>query len=631
MPRPHVGIDFGTSKSILALSTKQYTPRNDSYPDILTISREEQVDFDNAVTPTDRQRKIMWTAASIGWFSRFNTRIGENEWGYEIHLPETIDQLDSYARDKNTFFTEGFKLLIHRDWGDSERTRINQLFSSQANWKSADVFRPADVAGFLFNRFIATLVTWDDHKKNKDEERRIVATIPAAPIGRKVPLQAYYQRVRAMHYALRLGSADRSSAGVRQIALIEEPAAAAAYVWEKLNPNPPAGQQVLVVDYGAGTLDIALIERADRGFRVLFVDGEELGGNLVDQAISQKALNETNERWKSHYHVDWEQRTFYNGEQPLPAGDFTALRMAAKRAKEKWSRQQVGQTRMFDGEPERVPNTNIRIDFDDLTWQSIINRCLDEVCNWIKMSLQQYAQQDPRLKIASVYLVGGSSQLPKFVEKLRETLTVNRWTPSLDKRQSAYIQLVPDPEWCVARGAALAAQSLAEGRFIYPRRLITPYSIEVYALDSEKIPLDYKFGEKGRELLDRQVMVTGETGLPFETKIWLTPHISLPALRVEIFWGDEQIECYELTPVRGRFPNNEFPAGSHIETKLRVEVDGLVTISQTDIVFYTAEVTDFKRGIINLRSVVEAYAYYQAGADTHWAERRALLGIVTKG
>ena len=97
----------------------------------------------------------------------------------------------------------------------------------------------------------------------------------------------------------RLGEACHY-AGIGRCRMVPEPIAAAVGF---LHERPDAGDRVLTVDFGGGTLDFSILGRRDAGtgFRVLSTHGVALGGDHIDRCILRELLFPLlgqGERWR---------------------------------------------------------------------------------------------------------------------------------------------------------------------------------------------------------------------------------------------------------------------------------------------------------------------------------------------
>ena len=77
-------------------------------------------------------------------------------------------------------------------------------------------------------------------------------------------------------------------AGFHEVAFYPEPIAATlSFLWKQT--HPPSGI-ALTVDFGGGTLDLAVVRYSSDEFRVLSTAGADLGGDRIDQLIFRRVL-----------------------------------------------------------------------------------------------------------------------------------------------------------------------------------------------------------------------------------------------------------------------------------------------------------------------------------------------------
>ena len=120
----------------------------------------------------------------------------------------------------------------------------------------------------------------------------------AACVGHPVHFEGRGAHRDALALA-RLGEACRY-AGIGRCRMVPEPIAAAVGF---LHDRPDAGDRVLTVDFGGGTLDFSILGRANAGsgFRVLSTHGVALGGDHIDRCIFRELLFPLlgrGERWR---------------------------------------------------------------------------------------------------------------------------------------------------------------------------------------------------------------------------------------------------------------------------------------------------------------------------------------------
>jgi len=252
-------------------------------------------------------------------------------------------------------------------------------------------------------------------------------------------------------------------AGLNVLDVINEPTAAAlSYGFARLDgAGPAAGAEevALVFDLGGGTVDVTVVELADRRLAVVAIDGDhELGGADWDEKLAMHLA-----------------RTFVaahpDAEDPLDdSAGGQALVLAAERAKRDLTdRDSVVVPVEHDG--RQVDVTVTREEFERLT-AGLLDRTLELTRSAVAAARARGVQ-----RIDRVLLVGGSSRMPAVARRLRDELGV----PAE----------LHDPDLAVARGAAvygrkkslerlLAADLVTRGQLIdgNPIDLAAPEDVE---------------------------------------------------------------------------------------------------------------------------------------------------------
>jgi molecular chaperone DnaK len=227
-------------------------------------------------------------------------------------------------------------------------------------------------------------------------------------------------------------------AGLSVLDIINEPTAAAlAYGFARLDgggPDQHLEEVALVYDLGGGTLDVAVVELADRRLAVVATDGDhELGGADWDEKLAVHLSHKFTEA-----HPD--------AEDPLDDGAGTqALVLAAERAKRQLTVEpSVVVPVEHDGRRADVRVT--REQFEGLT-SGLLERTLELVRATVAA-----AQQRGVARIDRVLLVGGSSRMPAVARALSETLGL----PAE----------LHDPDLAVAKGAAVYGRKKSLERLV---------------------------------------------------------------------------------------------------------------------------------------------------------------------
>ena len=221
-------------------------------------------------------------------------------------------------------------------------------------------------------------------------------------------------------------------AGLNVLDVINEPTAAAlSYGFARLSgpstapygPGDGAEEVALVFDLGGGTVDVTVVELADRRLAVVAIDGDhELGGADWDEKLAVHLS-----RAFTAAHSD--------AEDPLDdSAGAQALVLSAERAKRQLTEQDsVVVPVEHDGRQVEVRVT--RAEFERLT-AGLLDRTVA-----LTRSAVAAARERGIARIDRVLLVGGSSRMPAVARRLSEELGVQAE--------------LHDPDLAVARGAAV--------------------------------------------------------------------------------------------------------------------------------------------------------------------------------
>jgi len=218
-------------------------------------------------------------------------------------------------------------------------------------------------------------------------------------------------------YRAEVGAIARSL-GVREITFVDEPVAAAAGYGLGL----AAPRRVLVVDFGGGTLDLALAEITPRGAeagrcQVMAKAGRPIGGDLVDNWVAEAALERADLR------------------VPVDGGGALALwrRMLvdeARRVKEGLYFREIESLLFHPPEGYRAPEGS---DAGEQRWgRADLESLLEErgLFRALGGALEEVLAAGPAPE--EVLLVGGSTLLPGMFPRLAERFGRDRiraWQP----------------------------------------------------------------------------------------------------------------------------------------------------------------------------------------------------------
>nr|WP_305787536.1 Hsp70 family protein [Actinoplanes lichenis] len=256
-------------------------------------------------------------------------------------------------------------------------------------------------------------------------------------------------------------------------ALVEEPVAAARYFTEVLHRPVPPGQALAVVDFGGGTLDVAVVRPAPDGHFEVTASGGlgDLGGLDLDAAL----VGQLGTGLRRDEPAAWAAL-----EQPSSLAEGRARRRFqedVREAKEMLSRTQVA--------PVSVPGVERAVELTreefELVAAPLVRRGVAEA-----RAVIEAAGVAPG-ELAGLFLVGGSSRVPLVARLLHSELGVAptvleqpelavaegallEWPPSEEPRTVAIPapdlspQATPEPDyaepvdpWATGEAAALAA------------------------------------------------------------------------------------------------------------------------------------------------------------------------------
>ena len=186
-------------------------------------------------------------------------------------------------------------------------------------------------------------------------------------------------------------------AGLKVQRVMNEPTAAAIAYGLETNCKGP--KNILVFDFGGGTLDISILKIENSQYKVLAVSGDtHLGGEDIDNILTNYLIKE------------FEEKTGINVSNNKKA--LRRLKVAAEKAKRELSfsmEAQIDIDSLAEGEDLNMPIS--RIDFENLC-EDIFNKLekpLDDAIEDSKLT---------RYDIEDLVLIGGSSRIPKVAEIL---------------------------------------------------------------------------------------------------------------------------------------------------------------------------------------------------------------------
>ncbi|MCZ6644013.1 MAG: Hsp70 family protein [Gammaproteobacteria bacterium] len=264
-----VGIDFGTTNSTAAVFDGEH---------LSLVNLETGDPIMPSATYIDRELQTKTGQSAINSYIRDNT-------GRTVELiPEVIGEDHSFV-----------------DQGSSEMAAVETT--------SRKIYGlPLTDSGLQGRLFRGTKRLLGDHRVRRlmvfDHPFRLVALITPillrmqravctqvgqlsyGHLGHPVNFEGRYEHKNSMALT-RLGEAYRY-AGIEEQHFYPEPIAAAV---SYLNANPNvAGEHLLTLDFGGGTLDFCVLRRTGGHFEVVATHGIALGGDHIDQRLFRKLL-----------------------------------------------------------------------------------------------------------------------------------------------------------------------------------------------------------------------------------------------------------------------------------------------------------------------------------------------------
>ncbi|MEX5634726.1 Hsp70 family protein [Parafrankia sp. FMc2] len=363
-------------------------------------------------------------------------------------------------------------------------------------------------------------LTWAERNHDlRITREQVVVTIPA-----------YFRnnQKRATRDACRI-------AGVQAVRLIHEPTAACMSVARQRRLTGG----VVVVDLGAGTLDVSLVEVNEDLYEVHRVLGDNnYGGNELDEAVTE-ALSV---------------RLRGDGIPVEPKSTARRrLAVAAEHLKVCLSSQDHAEYWL----PGLVDNRDVRVDLDRDSLAAVLDKPLSrlrDICRTFRSTLVD----DPKISARPDHLVliGGPMLSPQVRGMVAEAFGLK---PTV----------VADPRTAVASGAAIQGAVLAG------------VLREQVLLDVTPLPLGIRAMEKDQATFS--VVIDPNTRIPVERKeTYSTYSDNQTAINVEIFNGDldasariGQFRLSDITPLPRGVPQ--------IEVTFAIDANCLLTVTAHDL------------------------------------------------
>ncbi|HYO11665.1 MAG TPA: Hsp70 family protein, partial [Thermoanaerobaculia bacterium] len=374
------------------------------------------------------------------------------------------------------------------------------------------------------------------------EVRRVVITVPA------------YFGDAQRRATIRAGEL----AGLEVVRLLNEPTAA-ALVYDRLGrrelgaagPRPSASgrprasarvQRVLVYDLGGGTFDVSVVEIGGEVNEVRASCGNnELGGDDFDRLLTDHLLAQVRERHGHDLSADPRARA--------------RLQDAAERAKIDLSSHPYARVM----EEALAPGLHLDLEVSRESFEKLIQSPLESTLGEVERALAE-ARLGPG-EIDRVVLVGGSTRIPKVLERLEELFPCS-------------VEHTVDPALGVALGAALQGAILGGQVFDQILVDVSAHSLGIKTLDNV---LANPFEESGADHFS--TVIRRNSQIPAtRSEVYFTVVDNQERLRIQVYQGESE-RCSQNTFIgEFFFELLPMPVDSPVVVELSYDLDGIIRV-----------------------------------------------------
>lgn len=327
--------------------------------------------------------------------------------------------------------------------------------------------------------------------------------------------------------------------GLNVLRVINEPtsAALAANLMEDKKDKT-----VAVFDFGAGTLDVSVLELSDGMAEVLASNGDVfLGGQNVDHAI----VKWVTDKFKADEGVDLTKDNMAYA-RVIEAAEKAKIELSSSSSTD-IALPYIG---MKDGKPLNLDYALSRAQFEQLI-KDLVDRAIEKTKEAIKKAGKQYSDLD------CILLVGGTTRIPAVQEALK-------------KEFGRPLNQSVNPDEAVALGAAKQANVLAgnsKGDLLLLD--VTPLTLGIETKGDVMTPI-----------------VEANTTIPCQKKqVFTTSVDNQPSVNVVVLQGERPIASANKTI--GTFTFDGIPMAKagipQIEVAFDIDANGIVTVTAKDL------------------------------------------------
>lgn len=479
-----IGIDLGTTNSVAAYMEGKN-------PEIILTPEGERL-LPSLVAFSKTGDRLVGAPAKSQLITNVNT-----VYSVKRLIGKRYSEVAPYLRQ--------FNYSIVKSEGDMLKIRINDV-----------LFSPEEISAMIL-------------EKLKDAaETRLVDTID----GVIITVPAYFND------AQRQATKDAGEiAGLNVLRIINEPTAASLAFSLDLSRK----MNVLVYDFGGGTIDISVLDIQNDVIKVLATAGDiNLGGNDLDILLSNQLLDEI----KKEHHVDLSQDKMA----------LQRIRDTAENTKKELSSVDECEINLpFIAETDEGPVHFLRY-YTRKEFESLIKKKIDRTLEICSAALNRADKTID--EIDEILLVGGSTRIPCVQKRIRDF-----FKKEPNKRVN--------PDEIVAMGAAIQA-AIATGE-----------SKDILLLDVIPLSLGVKtFGGAFTRIIDANTTIPTNRSLVFSTA-----DDDQVEVEINVYQGEREIA--EENKLLGNFTLTgirKAPKGvPRIEVLFSIDINGILTVTAIDL------------------------------------------------